>query len=1677
MNQGRFGKIRVKAVLTVVGVVVFLAIGAMVAREVRRGIISSRALKDGRAALAAKQWTQACKDLRTYLGYHSDDADVLRQYAEANLRVEPVDVQHVQAAIGGWRALFRVRPEDAKVYSELARLYKHVARQYGHADSLGDLAYIARERLKRAPQDLDAPVWLGEALIGLRQDKEAREALTTYVRRVEGIAKKPSGYVVACMLLAEVDLREPSAQNKASAMEWLDRAIRHDPNSAEAYLNRARFLRSAIASGEDLAAIAQRRLEKAPDDLTGAIWSAKALIADGKLDVADGKLKPLVDELAKRSDKAAEYVDVCLLLATTAKDGGSAAKAWLDKALTKDPDCAEAKAQAFRLARGMAVARRDAAAALLPDARRDVERAERLNPSDPVVWLVLSGEWLALGDPDRSAKALQQAAAAAGKCDPAVMREHFVDMRDWELARFGQAATLTLARLEAGGPKDHGARAGEGVALAEEALGKFTEIRHRVGVLPYAIRFHAESARGETGFAPSTGPASKPAKAGQAHLAAADKYLKELLEATKGGSPSPARDAQTAYLKAIVAKAKGEAYGVIAALEPSATRGLLNMRSRLMLSEAFIQAGQARRAAAVLAGAQAAGTASYGELRAQAFVRMMTGDWAGAREAAKMAEFLNPEDLEIRLAWIESSMRLADEQQPADRAQVVASLTKELAELRAGHPKDARVRLLQSMLVLLQDPKDEAGNARKELRSAIAECEDKLVATVRLAQLVSSLKPSADDLAFCRKACDENPGEADLWRALEAALGAAGKPDEARKAVADGAARVTDPEGRRGLLVLQALREIQGGQREPGLGRLRELARSNPQDIRTRLLLLGLPEVRSNQAESQKLVDELRAAQGPEGLNWRLAQVRLWFPEKFTTKRAEIIDLLNRCLAGDPGWAEPALILSAIHERLGDRSAAEAVCRRAFAANPRSEALVDRLMAILSRDGRAGEAGEVLKGFVGDPRGRTLRQFGLAVARGDLDLATAEHDALIASSSGADDPSSLIRLARLVYLKKKDVPAALDHLRRAQEAIQKTGRGKAGLIALADVRSWIQIEERQYSQAIAGLDELVKADGGFDAQRLRAACLNAIGERHEQEARRLQAAGKAGDAEAAHRESLRCLAETEKAYQGLAALPEAGSAGLLLLTRYCESKGKVEDAIRSLEGAPEKIRQEQGVQLRLAELLLRRGQDGDRDRSLTILQDLDRRFPDGADTLYLKGSALVGKPWQASTREAEKVLKRLLDLWPAEVRAHRLLVGLALDRGGYAEARDLAIRAQKIAAKDPGLILAQAQAERALGNASAVPVLARSVLAGQALGTADLLALTQVVAGVDDRSLAESVLAKTSDALRDHGEAEAIRLARTGLLVSLGRAAEAQTELEAFTSTEAGRQSAGAYVNLSRLCRADKKLDAADTFAAKAAAVAPRRNDVMIESLLVLEAQGKYAEIAPRMAAYSRAGKPAPEVLLVAGRILQEHGKEHWPAAESLYAQAATVAPEYPLPQIRLGQLAHAAGDLDRAEKHYRKVMALAPNSAQALNDLAWALQERGKGRDMEEALELATHATKADPRNPHIRDTRSAILEKRVAQATDDQSKVARLREARDELRECVKLSVDEPQWRAKRLKRLADVCRTLGDLGDAKEANLKEAKEMLQEALRIDQAKAVFTPKERTEMQSRIDGIAKAK
>jgi tetratricopeptide (TPR) repeat protein len=266
--MNRTAAINVKVLTITLLVLVLLGGGAVVGHQIRQRHLASAALAKGRAAYEREDYETARGQLGRYLSRNPQDLETLRQYARAQRLATPFRIENIRQAISAYRQILRMRPDDEQAYRELVQLYR-ATRDYA------ELEYVSDERWKLV-QDYAAKVTYAQALIGLRKPEDARQALESVVSTLEAAPGGPHAALVDAYLLLSA-LEDPQRDrstpggNWEAAVQWLDRAIEHDPQSAAARVQRANVLRRQAATELDREAARLHAAARADLEATEAL--------------------------------------------------------------------------------------------------------------------------------------------------------------------------------------------------------------------------------------------------------------------------------------------------------------------------------------------------------------------------------------------------------------------------------------------------------------------------------------------------------------------------------------------------------------------------------------------------------------------------------------------------------------------------------------------------------------------------------------------------------------------------------------------------------------------------------------------------------------------------------------------------------------------------------------------------------------------------------------------------------------------------------------------------------------------------------------------------------------------------------------------------------------------------------------------------------------------------------------------------------------------------------------------------------------------------------------------------------------------------------------------------------------------------------------------------------------
>jgi len=590
--------------------------------------------------------------------------------------------------------------------------------------------------------------------------------------------------------------------------------------------------------------------------------------------------------------------------------------------------------------------------------------------------------------------------------------------------------------------------------------------------------------------------------------------------------------------------------------------------------------------------------------------------------------------------------------------------------------------------------------------------------------------------------------------------------------------------------------------RAAGIRLLTEIASRDEREIQARMLLLGTREIREDPARTEKLIAELRKAEGESGLFWRLHQASLWLSgDDWQSKQPDITDALQYCIDSDPKWSSPVLLLVKMYEKLEDFTRVEDTCRQALVRNPSATDLRNTLVSLLEKQGRFSEAEQVLGQIEMSPQVASAWNVRLALGAGDVSGAIDELKLRV--SNDEKDANSRILLARLIYGQNKaDAEEALAYLDQA-------GAITSDSLALTTTRVSILKAEGKTEEARKILNDNVENTDSFGAYMMRAAYLDNEGQ----------------------------FEPAEQDYSKLTTLPGQEVAGYELLSNFYARNQKLDKAIATLEKGLTAYPEDLRLNRSLMKALFLQGQSQSRQRALEILAKLEGQLPQDPELMKFRAMQLLEEPTPQSLKTAREKLELITKLEPTAIDAHLGLINIAMRAGQYEAARDYAIRALRFNSNNVKLTSARANTELALGNTRVASELAHQILEKESNNTEALGVLLNAALSArnEDRSLMEETirLARTmleedpnhtevrdiivTAALRSNNQTlleeartmtesalakepanEILLLSRTRILVSMNLSKVAIPELEAYIQTTEGSRSVFAIVTLFR---------------------------------------------------------------------------------------------------------------------------------------------------------------------------------------------------------------------------------------------------------------------------------------
>jgi tetratricopeptide (TPR) repeat protein len=804
-------------------------------------------------------------------------------------------------------------------------------------------------------------VVLGITAYGLRQWQRSRRADSGLVlgneayneHRWEDAAKNLGRYLavtqddVPALLKyadAQLNIRPLKRNNAQQAIAAYRTVLRLDRNNSEASMRLVEMYLGMNMPGE-AELIATRALEtnRLPE-LQRML--AIALINQRKFKEAANELESIIKE---HPEQILAYEVLGRLIEQRPEDFSQAPQLWLDEAVKNNPS----SALAYIIRGGFYLRTNDKVKAL-----SDLEHAEKLDLSDPVIRLRLAREFI-------NANILDKA------------EEHLTLVQVNEPT--SQSLWQTWAQF----------------ALKSQSKTKMLKI--------------AETGLKELSSQPwDFMPAAAELYIQCDELDLASDCISKLRE--KDVAP-----ATTALLEGLVSDRKGHSYEAVKCWYQAIQLGAESAKVRLALAATLSRLGDkqsAIRQLRTLVSEQP--NLVSGRLN---LARLFTeiGNWAEAVEQARMVMQISPDSLDAALLYIQSRIQLLAESQTDKDSPMWQDITDHLAKLENATNDTIEVKLLQFRLAIQGGNFAGAEALVTELKKSYP---SEIKAAMAEVELLAAQDKSDDAILLLNDIIEKFPQDPEPVRYLAILLARQDNRGKCEGIVKAALAHIEDPGAQRKLCLLLADLYDRWGQEEKAYKLLTSLAEKLLNDVPIKQRLLRCEQVIKNLEKAQQLVDDIKSLEGENGWQWRYEQAKIWFAQdNFKDRYPQIISLLKENLLANPDDLASRTLLARSYERAGELQLAISTYQEALTRAPEDIRIIVPTVSALYKANEYDRADEILRRAANEklfhPELKRL-ELQSYLRRGELSSASNILENLL-----ADDPNNRSICLSLALLKMR----------------------------------------------------------------------------------------------------------------------------------------------------------------------------------------------------------------------------------------------------------------------------------------------------------------------------------------------------------------------------------------------------------------------------------------------------------------------------------------------------------------------------------------------------------------------------------------------------------------------------------------------------------------------------------
>jgi len=726
----------------------------------------------------------------------------------------------------------------------------------------------------------------------------------------------------------------------------------------------------------------------------------------------------------------------------------------------------------------------------------------------------------------------------------------------------------------------------------------------------------------------------------------------------------------TAFLEGLLWQRRDNPLEAIKSWQRAMSLGYKSPQVRLLLASAYTQQGDMQSALVQLqtACSEYPNVPTCHLTLARHMARI--GDWAGARQYAQAVMRVLPDNVEAKVADIESQIQMLSGQGADGADPGWASINQQLTALE-GMAKAGNAPLFLRIQVALRRGDMQAAQGLLARIVPVDPAETLRVALTS-AEVLAAGGKTQEAIRTMEAAAAQFPDAVEPARFLAILL--LGQADQGRcEAVLKQAlGRMRGPAAQRDLGLLLCAAYERWTRADEAIAFLEDLAKKQQDTIWIKRRLLDYPKVLSDTSKAQRLVDQVKKLD-EAGWQWRYDQARVWFAmQDFSRNYSQLVGLLKDNLSSNPNDQESRKLLAAAYERAGEMQLAMSTYREALDRSPEDLSIIVPTVSALYRAQEYEQADRILQQAAGRKlahpalQGLQLQQLlrqGEFVQAGDM-----------LEQLWSRDPNNPRIGLSLAVLKIQQ-----GRFDEAYPLLAQLRKLDPNSLPIASSQVQLFLRQKRSQEAVQVCDGLVALRKDAASHLLRARTLSA-----------------SGQADAAAR-------DFGKAVELESRNPEVWVAR----SDFYRVAGKAAEAIADMDRALALEPNNVAIQ-KLAIPLFLASRDNQRAAQAGAMLDkaLQSR-PDDADLQLLKVRHLMDDPVAPSIAEAESRLDRLTSNWPKTREAWVLWGDVLLNQADAGKALDVVLRGLAHNPNDRALLLLKARAE-----ATRSPLLAVQTLKG-----------------------------------------------------------------------------------------------------------------------------------------------------------------------------------------------------------------------------------------------------------------------------------------------------------------------------------------------------------------------------